>query len=63
MVSKKNSFFSFLSQSAIAQSSEHRLDHESLDLVLQAADLAHEVRGLVGGDAGSDDSAGNTAGL
>ena len=40
----------------------HTLDHESLDLVLESADLAHEVGGLVGGDAAADDSAGNTAG-
>lgn len=38
------------------------LDHESLDLVLESADLAHEVGGLVGGDAAGDDSAGHTAG-
>lgn len=38
------------------------LDHESLDLVLESADLAHEVRGLVGGDAAADDSAADTAG-
>jgi hypothetical protein len=37
------------------------LDHKSLDLVLESADLAHEVRGLVGGDGGSNDGAGNTA--
>lgn len=40
----------------------HTLDHESLDLVLESADLAHEVRGLVGGDAAADDSAADTAG-
>ena len=38
------------------------LDHESLDLVLEGADLAHEVGGLVGGDAAADDSAADTAG-
>lgn len=38
------------------------LDHESLDLVLESADLAHEVGSLVGGDGGSDDGAGDTAG-
>lgn len=38
------------------------LDHESLDLVLERADLAHEVGGLVGGDAAGDDSAADTAG-
>lgn len=38
------------------------LDHESLDLVLDGADLAHEVGGLVGGDGGGDDGAGDTAG-
>jgi hypothetical protein len=37
------------------------LDHKSLDLVLESADLAHEVRSLVGGDGSSDDSARNTA--
>ena len=40
----------------------HALDHESLDLVLESADLAHEVGGLVGGDAAADDSAADTAG-
>lgn len=38
------------------------LDHESLDLVLEGADLVHEIRGLVGGDGGGDDGAGDTAG-
>ena len=38
------------------------LDHESLDLVLKSADLAHEVRRLVGGDAAADHGAGDTAG-
>lgn len=38
------------------------LDHEPLDLVLESADLAHKVGGLVGGDAARDDSAGDTAG-
>jgi hypothetical protein len=41
---------------------ESRLDHEALDLVLEGADLAHEVGGLVGGDAAADDSAADTAG-
>jgi len=41
---------------------EDRLDHEALDLVLEGADLAHEVGGLVGGDAAADDSAADTAG-
>ena len=39
-----------------------RLDLEALDLVLECADLAHEVGGLVGGDGSSNDGAGNTAG-
>ena len=39
-----------------------RLDLEPLDLVLEGADLAHKVRSLVGGDAASDDGAGDTAG-
>lgn len=38
------------------------LQHKSLDLVLEGADLAHQVTGLVGGDAGGDDGAGDTAG-
>lgn len=38
------------------------LDHESLDLVLESADLAHEVGGLVGGDAAADNCAAHTAG-
>lgn len=38
------------------------LDHQSLDLVLERADLVHEIRRLVGGDAGRDDSARDTAG-
>jgi hypothetical protein len=38
------------------------LDHQSLDLVLESADLVHEIRRLVGGDAGRDDGAGHTAG-
>jgi hypothetical protein len=42
--------------------SEDRLDHEALDLVLEGADLAHEVGGLVGSDAAADDSAADTAG-
>jgi hypothetical protein len=41
---------------------ENSLDHEALDLVLEGADLAHEVGGLVGGDAAADDSAADTAG-
>lgn len=39
-----------------------RLDLKPLDLVLEGADLAHQVRGLVGGDGTGDDSAGDTAG-
>jgi hypothetical protein len=39
-----------------------RLDLQTLDLVLEGADLAHEVRGLVGGDGRGDDGAGDTAG-
>lgn len=38
------------------------LDHEPLDLVLQAADLVHQVAGLVGSDASGDDSTANTTG-
>ena len=38
------------------------LDHETLDLVLESADLVHEIRRLVGGDRGGDDGAGDTAG-
>jgi hypothetical protein len=36
--------------SATVQHTHVRLDLEPLDLVLEGADLAHEVRGLVGGD-------------
>ena len=39
-----------------------RLDLETLNLVLEGADLAHEVGGLVGGDAAGNDSASDTAG-
>jgi hypothetical protein len=39
-----------------------RLDHQSLDLVLEGADLVHEIGRLVGGDGGSDDGAGDAAG-
>lgn len=39
-----------------------RLDHKPLDLVLEGADLVHEIGGLVGGDGGGDDGAGDTAG-
>lgn len=38
------------------------LDHESLDLVLEAADLVHQVAGLVGGDAGGDDGTADATG-
>lgn len=38
------------------------LDHQSLDLVLESADLAHEVGSLVCGDGSGDDGAGDTAG-
>ena len=38
------------------------LDLEALDLVLKAADLAHEVGGFVGRDAAGNDGAGDTAG-
>lgn len=36
------------------------LDSQSLNLVLQSADLAHQVGGLVGGDGGSNNGAGDT---
>jgi len=52
-------FASFLKE---ADRDRLRLDHESLDLVLESADLAHEVGGLVGGDGGGNNGAGNTAG-
>ena len=39
-----------------------RLDLEALNLVLEGADLAHEVGGLVRGDAAGNDSASDTAG-
>lgn len=38
------------------------LDHESLDLILQAPDLVHQVAGLVGGDASSDDCSADATG-
>jgi hypothetical protein len=38
------------------------LDLKPLNLVLEGADLTHEVGGLVGGDRASDDSARDTAG-
>ena len=38
------------------------LDLETLNLVLERPDLAHEVGGLVGGNAAGDDGAGDTAG-
>ena len=37
------------------------LDQKSLDLVLEGADLVHEIGSLVGGDGGSNDGAGDTA--
>jgi hypothetical protein len=53
----------------LAQPFEHeshamiqRLDLETLNLVLERPDLAHEVGSLVGGDAAGDDGAGDTAG-
>jgi len=36
------------------------LDHESLDLVLQSSNLVHQITGLVGGDACSDNCSANT---
>lgn len=38
------------------------LDHETLDLVLQRADLAHEIGSLVGGDGAANDGSADTAG-
>ena len=38
------------------------LDLETLDLVLEGPDLAHEVTGFVGRDGTGDDSTGDTAG-
>lgn len=49
-------------QSSMYGPSARHLDHESLDLVLQASDLIHEIRSLVGGDAGSDDGTADSAG-
>ena len=43
------------------QTASH-LDLQTLDLVLERPDLAHEVRRLVGGDAAGDDGTGDTAG-
>lgn len=37
------------------------LDHEPLHLVLERADLAHQVTGLVGRNAAADDRAADTA--
>ena len=42
--------------------SQERLDLQTLDLVLESADLAHQVGRLVGGDRAGDDGAGDTAG-
>ena len=39
-----------------------RLNHEPLDLILERADLAHQVGGLVGGDAAADNRTAHTAG-
>ena len=41
---------------------EDRLDHETLDLVLESADLVVQVAGLVGRDASRNDGAADTAG-
>ena len=38
------------------------LDHESLDLVLQAPDLVHEITGFVRSNAGGNHSSADTAG-
>lgn len=56
------SLCSLASSIHLPQGADRSLDHESLDLVLESADLAHEVGSLVGGDGGSDDGAGDTAG-
>lgn len=37
------------------------LDHEPLNLVLQGADLGHQIGGLVGGDGSGNDAPGDTA--
>ena len=39
-----------------------RLDHESLNLILERADLAHQVGSLVGGDAAADNRTADTTG-
>lgn len=39
---------------------EPYLDHESLDFVLDGSDLAHQITGLVGGDASGDHRARDT---
>lgn len=52
----------FQKDSVLHPSTGDVLDHQSLDLVLESADLVHEIRRLVGGDAGRDDGAGDTAG-
>lgn len=38
------------------------LDHETLDLVLDGADLGGQVTGLVGSDGGSNHGTGDTSG-
>ena len=38
------------------------LDHETLYLVLERPDLAHQLTGLIGRDRHADDSTGNTTG-
>lgn len=40
----------------------NRLDHETLDLGLDGADLVGELGGLVGGDAASNNGAADTGG-
>lgn len=48
----------FLSRRSLSNS----LDHETLDLVLEGANLVHEVGGLVGGDGAGDDCTGDATG-
>lgn len=43
-------------------SKPNALDHESLDLVLQAPDLVHQVAGFVRGNARCNNGPANTAG-
>src|SRR3981189_864435 len=50
-----------IESAATGLQSHKNLDHEPLNLVLQAPDLVHQITGLVGGDASSDDGSAHAA--